>query len=90
VAVAASTLTAAPHILRDGVEYADLGADRFDRRNGRHNVKHLVRRLEDLGFAVTITPAAGPSAALAFLLATLGRCGATRPPATRSSCPRAR
>jgi len=58
VAVAASMLTAAYHILRDGVAYADLGADHFDRRNKAHNVKHLVRRLEGMGFAVTITPAA--------------------------------
>jgi hypothetical protein len=53
VTVAASMLTAAYHVLRDGVECADLGADHFDRRNERHNVKHLVRRLEDMGIGVT-------------------------------------
>jgi hypothetical protein len=33
VAVAASILTAAYHMLRDGVEYRDLGADHFTRRD---------------------------------------------------------
>jgi transposase len=32
MAVAASMLTAAYHMLRDGTEYCDLGADHFDRR----------------------------------------------------------
>ena len=33
LAVAASMLTAAYHMLRDGTDYRDLGADHFDRRD---------------------------------------------------------
>jgi transposase len=58
VAVAASILTAAYYILRDGVPYRDLGADYFDRRNPDQVVRRLVRRIEHLGFDVTVRPAA--------------------------------
>jgi len=33
LAVAASMLAAAYHMLRDGADYRDLGADHFDRRD---------------------------------------------------------
>ena len=58
LAVAASMLTAAYFMLRDGVEYADLGPDHFDRRDRSKVIHRLVRRLRDLGCAVHITPAA--------------------------------
>lgn len=58
VAVAASILTAAYYILRDGVPYHDLGADYFDRRNPDTVVRRLVRRIENLGFEVALRPAA--------------------------------
>lgn len=58
VAVAASILTAAYFILRDGVPYQDLGADYFDRRDPDRVVRRLVRRIENLGFRVAIQPAA--------------------------------
>src|SRR5512133_183619 len=46
VAVAASILTACYHMLRDGTEYEDLGADHFSRRNKAKTVARLVRRLQ--------------------------------------------
>jgi len=58
VAVAASILTAAYHILRDGVAYRDLGADYFDRRRPDQVVRRLVRRIEPLGFQVALQPVA--------------------------------
>jgi transposase len=58
MAVAASMLTAAYHMLRDGVEYKDLGADHFDRRDKDKTAKRLVRRLEELGLQVEVRPAA--------------------------------
>jgi len=58
VAVAASILTAAYHILRDDVDYRDLGPDHFDRRERAHRTKHLVQRLRDLGYEVTLRDAA--------------------------------
>jgi transposase len=58
VAVAASILTAAYHMLRTGAEYHDLGADHFDRLARRSATDRLVRRLNSLGYHVTLEPAA--------------------------------
>ena len=55
LAVAASMLTAAYFMLRDGVEYHDLGPDHFDRRDRSKLIHRLVRRLRDLGCAVQVT-----------------------------------
>jgi transposase len=57
IAVAASMLTAAYYILRDGVPYKDLGPEHFTRRNKDHAAKRLKKRLEDLGFTVEVRPA---------------------------------
>lgn len=57
-AVAASLLTAIYHILKDGVEHRDLGADYFDRRPTQLKAKRLVARLAKLGFAVQLQPTA--------------------------------
>jgi transposase len=57
LAVAASMLTAAYHMLTDDVEYRDLGADHFDRRDKAKLANRLIRRLHDLGFAVEVRAA---------------------------------
>ena len=57
IAVAASMLTAAFHIIRDRVLYKDLGAEHFTRRNPQQAAKRLVKRLESLGYAVEARPA---------------------------------
>lgn len=57
-AVAASMLTAAYHMLKDGTLYEDLGADYFDRRAKLAQTKRLVGRLQSLGYTVQITPMA--------------------------------
>jgi transposase len=58
-AVAASILTAAYHILKDGTEHHDLGGDYFDRRRSTEaQAKRLVRQLTRLGFHVHLQPAA--------------------------------
>jgi transposase len=49
-------LTAVYYIVRDRVPYKDLGAEHFNRRDKVHVAKRLVRRLEDLGFAVEARP----------------------------------
>lgn len=54
LAVAASMLTAAFHMLRDGVPYADLGAQHFDRHDKTKTIRRLVRRLNDLGCEVEL------------------------------------
>jgi transposase len=54
-AVAASILTAAYHMLKDGTLYQDLGASHFDHRNKGTQALRLVNRLQSLGFTVQIT-----------------------------------
>jgi transposase len=54
VAVAHSILVAAWHILRDGVEYRDLGPDHFDRLNRERLVQYHTRRLAELGLTVQL------------------------------------
>jgi transposase len=54
VAVAASMLTAAYHMLKNGVEYKDLGAEHFTRRDKSKAIQRLLRRLNDLGCEVQI------------------------------------
>jgi transposase len=58
VAVAASLLTAAYHVLRDGIDYRDLGRDYFDRRDTARLASRLTRRLRELGYEVQIQKAA--------------------------------
>jgi transposase len=55
-AVAASILTAAYHMLKDGTAYRDLGPDHFDRRAKEVQARRLVRRLADLGYALELAP----------------------------------
>jgi transposase len=55
-AVAASILTAAYHMLKNGTLYQDLGANHFDQRAKGKHVLRLVNRLQNLGFAVQIPP----------------------------------
>jgi transposase len=56
-AVAASILTAAYHMLKNGTLYQDLGAGHFDNRAKGKHIQRLVSRLQNLGFVVQITPA---------------------------------
>lgn len=56
VAVAASMLTAAFHIVRDRVVYRELGADHFTKRARAKAAKRLLKRLEGLGYAVEARP----------------------------------
>jgi len=58
LAVAASILTAAYHMLRDDADYRDLGTDHFDRRERLRRTRTLVRRLRELGYEVQLQTAA--------------------------------
>src|ERR1700704_3461721 len=53
-AVAASILTAIYHILKNGTEHHDLGADHFNRRSTEAQTKRLVAQLTRLGFEVQL------------------------------------
>jgi transposase len=55
-AVAASILTAAYHMLKNGTLYQDLGANYFDNRAKDKQALRLVSRLKNLGFEVPLTP----------------------------------
>jgi transposase len=57
-ALAASILTAAYNMLKDGTLYQDLGPDHFDRRAKAIQTRRLITRLQKLGYAVHITPLA--------------------------------
>ena len=57
-AVAASMLTAIYHMLKDGTEHRDLGADHFDRRPVEVKAKRLVGQLAKLGFEAELRPLA--------------------------------
>jgi transposase len=50
MAVAASMLTSVYWMLKRGVDYADLGADHFDRTDRSRLAKKLARKLDELGF----------------------------------------
>jgi len=56
VAVAHRILMLAYYILRDGTEYREAGGDCYDRRNPAKTAKRLARRLERIGFEVTLKP----------------------------------
>jgi transposase len=57
IAVAASMLTAAYHMLKTDTDYRDLGADHFDRRDKTKLAKRLIARLQNLGVTVEIRAA---------------------------------
>lgn len=59
VAVSHSILVIAWHVLSRDQDYTDLGGDYFTRHtNTDHHRNHLVKQLQDLGYAVTLRPAA--------------------------------
>lgn len=57
MAVAHSLLVSIYSMLRDQVSYQELGPDYFDQLQAQHLERHYVRRLEALGFQVTLTSA---------------------------------
>jgi transposase len=59
IAVAHSIMTIVYHLLTKQEEYKELGANFFDRRREEQIKKQSVRRLEALGFAVTLSTEQG-------------------------------
>jgi transposase len=57
MAVAHSILVIIYHLLRDGTSYQDLGANYFDERDRLATVRRAVRRIERLGYKVTLEAA---------------------------------
>jgi hypothetical protein len=56
VAVARTILQAAWHVLKEGVDYKELGGDHFARLHGEQTKNKLVKRLEKLGYEVDLRP----------------------------------
>jgi transposase len=55
LAVGHSLLVMFYHMLKSGMEYQDLGGEYFDRLEPERLRRHLVKRLERLGYQVTLT-----------------------------------
>lgn len=55
VAVGHSILVAVWHMLHDGVDYHDPGADWYDRLNHTRLVRYHTKRLADLGYSVNLS-----------------------------------
>jgi len=55
-AAAASMLTVIYHILKDGAQLQDLGANHFDRRSTEIKAKRLAAHIAKLGYQVEIRP----------------------------------
>jgi len=62
-AVAHSILVIAYHLIQRKEPYRDLGGDYFDKRRPETTKKRLVKRLEKLGFQVSLSPLPVPAAA---------------------------
>jgi len=60
VAVAHSLLISIYYMLTRGLDYQDLGPSYFDRRKRSQVKHHLVRRLEAIGYLVTVQPLVTP------------------------------
>jgi transposase len=57
MAVAHTILVIVYWLLRNGVEYRELGGNYFDERNRAATVRRAVRRIESLGYQVELRPA---------------------------------
>ena len=56
VAVGHTILVMMYHVLRDGVDYHELGHDYLDKLQPQRLTRYLVKRLEALGHQVTLNP----------------------------------
>ena len=56
MAVAHSVLVIVYHVLREKKPYQELGADYFDRLDTQRTQRYYVQRLEQLGYAVELSP----------------------------------
>ena len=57
IAVAHSLVVIIYHVLRDATEYHELGANYFDERDRQATVRRSIRRIERLGYRVTLEAA---------------------------------
>jgi transposase len=62
LAVAHRMLIIAWHIIQDGTVYEELGANHYDRLHPDRSARRLIKRLEQIGFRVTLNKAIPESA----------------------------
>jgi transposase len=58
MAVAASMLVATYHMLKDNVDYRDLGSNHFNRLDAATKAQKLLKRIRELGFDAELKPKA--------------------------------
>ena len=56
IAVGHTLLVVIYHMLKDGREYAELGADYLEQQDPQRVTRCLLKRLQRLGYDVTLTP----------------------------------
>ncbi len=101
MAVAHRVLIIAYHIMRDGTEYREIGGDYYDCKNPERTAKRLTKRLQQIGYQVTLTKPAAVSDDSDLPITKPIRNGTTkwnlprsrrqtepdnRPPATQNQC----
>jgi transposase len=64
VAVARTILQAAWHILKEDVNYKELGGDYFEHLNEEKSTKYFIKRLEKFGYEVVLKPKKAKQATL--------------------------
>jgi hypothetical protein len=57
MAVARTILEICYFMIRDGTHFNELGADHFTKRNREEIKKRSIKRLESLGYSVTVAEA---------------------------------
>lgn len=63
MAVAHSILVIAYHLIQRQEDYRELGGDYFDKRRPETTAKHLIKRLEALGYLVAVQSKSAVAAA---------------------------
>jgi transposase len=58
IAVARTILQSCYYMIQRGAKYQDLGADYYEKRNPEGLARHLAKRIQKLGFTVTLAKAA--------------------------------
>jgi len=58
IAIGHKILIAAYHILRDKVEYKELGSEFLDNRKKHKQIQHHLKRLHELGYEVELNQVA--------------------------------
>jgi len=58
IAVARTILQSSYYMIQRGAKYQDLGADYYEKRNPEGLAKHLAKRIQKLGYTVTLAKAA--------------------------------